>query len=156
VRELDDPAGADSGVSCALQAVVDWCGPAEDFLRMDEEFLQSGRGIPDHSAADSPESRLMGRHITEIPDEVRMASPMHYVSQAIPPFLIQHGELDHIVPVEQSMALAATITLIASPERVTLEVLPGVDHHGDPAFETEENLQRVFSFLDEYLSVRRA
>jgi acetyl esterase/lipase len=135
-----------------VQAVVDWCGPAEDFLKMDEEFLQSERGTPDHSQPDSPESLLMGRPITEIPERVREASPMHYVTQDVAPFLIQHGELDHVVPVQQSIGLAAAIERIAGPEKVTLEVLKGVYHHGDPAFETGENLDRVFAFLDQHLS----
>jgi acetyl esterase/lipase len=151
VSALDEPLAAELGLSCALQAVVDWCGPAEDFLRMDEEFLQSERGTPDHSQPDSPESLLMGRPITEIPERVREASPMHYVTQAVAPFLIQHGELDHVVPVQQSIGLAAAIERIAGPEKVTLEILKGVYHHGDPAFETKENLDRVFAFLDQHL-----
>jgi dipeptidyl aminopeptidase/acylaminoacyl peptidase len=118
---------------------------------MDEEFRQSGRGTPNHSAEDSPESLLMGKKITEIPELVRMASPMTYVTKDVPSFLIQHGELDHIVPVEQSIGFAATIAQVAGPERVTLEVLPEVYHHGDPAFETAENIQRVLAFLDQCL-----
>jgi len=150
VRELDDPAD-DVKVSCEVQAVVTWSGPCEDFLRMDEEFRLSGRGIPNHSAEDSPESLLMGRTITEVPESVRMASPMTYVTEAVPPFLIQHGELDHIVPVEQSVEFSSAIARIAGPERVTLEVLADVYHHGDPAFETDENIQRVWAFLDQCL-----
>ena len=150
IRELDNPA-ADLGVSCAVQAVVDWCGPTENFIKMDEEFRESGRGIPDHSDVDSPESRLMGAKITEIPELVRKASPMTYITENVPPFLIQHGELDHKVPMEQSIEFAGTIARIAGAEKVTFEVLPGVAHHGDPGFETEENVHRVLSFLDQCL-----
>jgi acetyl esterase/lipase len=150
VRELDNPAD-DMNISCKVQAVVTWSGPSENFLRMDEEFRQSGRGTPNHSAEDSPESLLMGKKITEIPKLVRMASPMTYVTNDVPPFLIQHGELDHIVPVEQSVRFAAAIAQAAGRERVTLEVLPEVYHHGDPAFETDENIQRVLAFLDQRL-----
>ena len=39
----------------------------------------------------------------------------------------------------------------AIPEKVILEVLPGVDHHGDPAFETDGNIQRILSYLDQCL-----
>jgi len=151
VRELDDPAAADTSASCEVQAVVDWCGPAESFLKMDEEFRQSGRGIPDHSDEDSPESQLMGKQITAIPELVRMASPMIYITENVPPFLIQHGELDHKVPLEQSIEFAAAISRIAGPQKVTFEVLPGIAHHGDPGFEKEENVQRILSFLDECL-----
>jgi hypothetical protein len=75
VRELDGPADVNKSVSCAVQAAVDWCGPTENFLKMDEEFNRSGLGTPSHSGKDSPESRLMGRHILEIPDLVRKAQP---------------------------------------------------------------------------------
>ena len=44
-----------------MQAVVDWYGPTEDFLKMDEELKASGCGVPDHSAPESPESLLLGR-----------------------------------------------------------------------------------------------
>jgi len=154
VRELDDPTSVNAGVSCRVQAVVDWCGPTESFLKIDEEFLQCGRGAPDHSEEDSPESRLLGVKITEVPEWVRMASPMTHITAEVPPFLVQHGELDPIVPVQQSVEFAAAITRIAGPERVTLEILPGVHHHGDPAFETDENIQRVLDFLDLHLKYR--
>jgi acetyl esterase/lipase len=149
IFELDDPVGIDSGVSCAVQAVVDWCGPSESFLKMDEEFRWSGLGAPDHSGGESPESLLLGAKITEIPELVRKASPLTYISADVPPFFIQHGELDHIVPVEQSIELAAAINRVAGPGRATLAVMPGVDHHGDPAFETSENIQQVLKFLDQ-------
>jgi acetyl esterase/lipase len=156
IHELDDPAKADQYISCEVQAVVIWSGPTENFLKMDEEFHRSGRGTPDHSEEASPESRLMGRKITEIPELARKASPMSYITEDVPPFLIQHGELDHIVPVEQSIEFAAAIARTAGPERVALDVLPGVDHHGDPAFETDENIQRIWAFLDQCLLQRGA
>ena len=62
-----------------VQAVVVWYGPNENFLTMDDELAKSGLGIPNHSEADSPESRLLGRKITEIPALVKFASPMTYI-----------------------------------------------------------------------------
>ena len=154
-RALDDPE-ADFHISCEVQAVVIWSGPTENFIKMDQEFRQSGHGTPDHSAADLPELQLMGRQIIQIPELVRLASPMTYITRDIPPFLIQHGELDHIVPVEQSIEFAAAITRVVGPARATLDVLPGVYHHGDPAFETEENIQRMFLYLTQNLLPGRA
>lgn len=150
-RALEDRSAEHVNVSCAVQAVVDWCGPAENFLKMDEEFIKSGLGTADHSLADSPESKLLGAKITEIPERVRFASPLTYITASIPPLLIQHGELDPIVPVQQSIHFAAELARIAGPEKVILEVLPGVYHHGDPSFETAENVHRVFDFIDECL-----
>ena len=151
VKELEDLALGNPGESSAVQAVVDWCGPSENFIQMDIEFQQSDLGVPDHSAEFSPESRLLGGKITEIPERVAFASPMTYITPAIPPFLIQHGAIDQVVPVQQSINFAAALAKKAGLEKVILDVLPGVRHHGDPAFETPENLSRVFRFLDEHL-----
>ena len=54
-------------------------------------------GSADASAdpASSPESRLVGAAIQSVPDRVREASPITYVSAAAPPFLIMHGTADN-------------------------------------------------------------
>ena len=75
---------------------------------------------------------------------------MTYVSASTPPFLIQHGLLDQLVPVQQSINFAAAIEKAAGKDRVTLELLPGV-YHADPAFETPQNTKRVLDFLDSVL-----
>jgi acetyl esterase/lipase len=151
VKELEDLSMGNAQESCDVQVVVDWCGPAENFLKMDEEFIKSGKGVADHSGPISPESLLLGRHITEIPDLVKAASPMTYITKDVPYLLIQHGSQDEVVPVEQSINFAAELERIAGKEKVTLEILQGVGHHGDPGFETEQNVDRVFRFLDEHL-----
>lgn len=118
---------------------------------MDVEFKKSGKGEASHSEADSPESLLLGGKITEIPDRVKFASPMTYITADAAHFLIQHGELDEVVPVEQSIQFAEELKRKAGAERVTLEILPGVYHHGDPAFETPQNINRVLDFIDSCL-----
>jgi len=150
VKELEDLQMGNPQESSAVQAVVVWYGPCENFIRMDIEFHESGLGVADHSGADSPESRLLGQKITEIPERVKFASPMTYITPAVPPFLIQHGAIDQVVPVQQSINFAAELVKKAGMEKVVLEVLPGV-YHGDPALETEANLARVFAFLDQHL-----
>jgi acetyl esterase/lipase len=150
VKELEDLSMGSPAEDCSVQAVVDWYGPTEDFLKMDEELKTSGCGVPDHSAPESPESMLLGSLITEVPELVRKASPMTYVSAKTPPFLIQHGLLDQLVPVQQSFNFAAAIEKAAGKERVILELLPGV-YHADPAFETPQNTERVLDFLDSVL-----
>ena len=85
--------------STQVQAVVVWYGPIESFLTMDKELAKSGKGVPNHSGPDSPESRLLGRTITDVPALVEYASPMTYIDVNTPPFLIQHGLQDEVVPV---------------------------------------------------------
>ncbi len=152
-RELDDPSmrTARTRFSCKVQAVVTWYAPSENFLTMDEQLAQSGTGTPDHSAEDSPESKLLGRKISDVPALVKFASPMTYINSKVPPFLIQHGRRDSIVPVEQSINFAAQIQKIAGPDRAILEFLENADH-GDPLFETPENIRRVFDFFDSHLN----
>ena len=150
VKELEELSMGNPDSSSRVQAVVDWFGPAESFLKMDEELIQSGSGIPDHLSPESPESKLLGRTITEVPELVAFASPMTYITAGIPPFLIQHGSLDEVVPVEQSIHFAQAIEKLGGKDKVTLELLQGC-YHADPAFETPQNVQRVLDFIDLHL-----
>jgi acetyl esterase/lipase len=150
VRKLEDFTLGNPRFSSAVHAVVDWYGPTENFLKMDEQLKASGMGEPDHSSPESPESLLLGRRITEVPDLVRFASPMTYIKTNMPPFLIQHGLKDSIVPVQQSLNFAAEIEKISDAKRVTLEILNEADH-GDPLFETAENVSRVLDFIEQQL-----
>jgi len=152
VRGLDDPSmrKTKTRFSCKVQAVVTWYGPLENFIKMDEELTASGMGTPNHSNEDSPESQLLGRKITEVPALVKFASPMTYIKPSVPPFLVQHGLKDSIVPVEQSIRFAAQMEKIPGRDRVILEILKNADH-GDPLFEKPQNLKRVFDFFDLHL-----
>lgn|GEM_PF-204149 len=149
VAELDDLSLGNPQYPCHVQAAVDWFGPI-DFLAMDKQLAGSGLGLPDHSEADSPESRYMGAKITEIQDQVRRASPMTYVHADMPPILIQHGRLDPMVPVQQSMVFVQKLKELAGHERFEFDILENAGH-GDPLFETDENMNRVFQFIDRYL-----
>lgn len=149
--ELEDLTMGNESSSCAVQAVVDWCGPTADFLTMDDEIRLNTIGEPMHSNELSPESRLMGCRIEDIPDKVRLASPMTYIHKDIPPFLIQHGAADPIIPVQQSVRFAENIAAIAGRERVQLDIIEGMGHHCDMRYETDQNISRVFNFFDRYL-----
>ena len=147
VRKLEDLTMGNAKHSSAVHAVVDWYGPAENFLKMDEQLKASGMGEPDHSSPESPESLLLGRPITDVPDLVRFASPMTYVKANMPPFLIQHGLKDELVPVQQSLNFTAEVEKVADTKRATLEILNDA-MHGDPLFETSQNVARVLDFLE--------
>jgi len=135
-----------------VQAVVAWFGPT-DFLRMDEQLEASGFLPPEgmrHSEPDSPESLLLGHPIAGVPELVRAANPETYVRPGLPPFFLQHGSLDRVVPVQQSVNLAAKLEGALGADRVRLELLPTAGH-ADPQFETPANVERVLDFLDLYL-----
>jgi acetyl esterase/lipase len=149
VAELNDLSLGNPEYPCHIQAAVDWFGPT-DFLKMDEQFIESGLGLPDHSQADSPESRYIGAKITDVPEKVQRANPMTYIRADMPPILIQHGRMDALVPVQQSMIFVQKLEELVSHERFELDILEKAGH-GDPLFETEENMSRVFQFIDRYL-----
>lgn len=117
---------------------------------MDEAFKASGKGKADHNEANSPESQYLGRKLAEIPELVAASNPETYITADDPPFLIQHGTQDPLVPTEQSMAFAAKLEKILGKEKCSLVLLEGAGH-GGREFSTPENLERVFASLDQYL-----
>jgi len=149
VSEFDDLRLGNPEYPCDVQAAVDWFGPT-DFLKMDEQLEENGFNTADHGEADSPESRYLGAKISEVPLKVELANPMTYVHEHMPPILIQHGRLDDLVPVQQSMIFVEKLEKYVSPDRFEFNIIEGAGH-ADPLFETEENMNRVFSFLDKHL-----
>lgn len=132
-----------------IHAVVDWFGPI-DFLAMDGQFRISGLGRPNHSAMHSPESLYLGCEIAKVPELVKEANPASYLHRDIPPFFIQHGSKDPLVPTAQSVLFADEIRRIAGSERVILEIIEGAGH-GGAQFEDTKNLGKVFDFLGKSL-----
>ncbi len=135
-------------VSSAVNAVVDWFGPI-DFLLMDEQFQAAGvtpkMGLT--SSPTSPESQYIGGNITENVEQTQKANPENYITASDPAFFIQHGSDDQNVPTQQSINLYEKLTAVLGSDKVTLTILEGAGHGGD-AFETTENLDKVFTFVD--------
>ena len=149
VKELEDMSMGNANQSSKVMAVVDWFGPT-NFLLMDEQLKETGNGKPDNNEANSPLSKVLGQKITEIPAIVKMANPESYITSDDPPFLIEHGTKDQFVPTQQSVIFFGKLKKILGKEKVKLHLLEGVKH-GGKEFETPENLQIVFSFLDKIL-----
>jgi acetyl esterase/lipase len=152
IPELEDLSMGNPDQPCNIQAVVDWFGPT-NFLKMDEQLEASGLFPPPgfrHSEADSPESLLLGEVITKIPERVVTANPESYIRPGAPPFLIQHGTRDPVVPVQQSIEFAAKLRQVIGADRVNLELLEGAEH-ADEMFEAPANVTRVLDFLDSRL-----
>ena len=124
-----------------------WYGPT-NFLKMDEHLAESGLLPPPgfrHNEANSPESLLLGQIITEIPEKVKAANPETYIRPNAPPFLLQHGTKDPVVPVQQSIEFAAKLEQALGKDKVTLELLEGAEH-ADVRFETPENVAQGAGF----------
>jgi acetyl esterase/lipase len=131
--------------SSRVKAVVDLYGPT-DLLRIEEDKLPC---IPlDGNASFMPPSLLMGCPIQSCKEWTRTASPMMYVTSDDPPFLIQHGVLDCLVPYTQSAALHQKLE--SAGVRSTLALVPRGDH-GGRAFDEEKYTRMIDEFLDREL-----
>lgn len=115
-----------------VAGVVCWY-PVTDLLALDQ------------TASDSFEAHLLGGPIGEHLEAARAASPVTHVHKGAPPFLLQHGEGDTWVPVEQSVRLADALR--AAGGSVELEIVPGADHFFDGAADVEAIFERARDFL---------
>ena len=152
IPELEDLSLGNPEQPCSVQAVVSWYGPT-DFLKMDEQLAVNGLTPQEdqlHNGANSPESLLLGQKITEIPERVKAANPETYIRQTAPPFFLQHGTKDCVVPVQQSVNFANKLSKILREDRVRLELIPDAEH-ADPRFESPDNVKKVLDFLDKCL-----
>lgn len=138
VTELEGKGGW-ADYSSRVQAVVDWFGPT-DFSLINR---------PDPMGA---ENLLLGGTPAQKPELARLASPVAHVSADDPPFLIQHGDRDPLVPVEQSKLFEAALK--AAGVSAALTILPGAGH-GGAAFTTTENLEKIYGFFDQVLLQKR-
>jgi acetyl esterase/lipase len=137
--------------SSEVQAVVDWYGQI-DFLKLDEQFAASGitPKLGERGRDESPESKYIGGNITEKVEEVKKANPTTYITENDPAFFIQHGTADPNVPTQQSIDFAEKLTNVLGEDRVELTLLKDAVHGGEP-FNSKENLEEVFGFLDKAL-----
>jgi len=152
VPELEDLGMGNPEQPSNIQAVVAWYGPT-DFLKMDNQLAANGLTPSEdqlHNGANSPESLLLGQKITEIPDRVKAANPETYIRSGAPPFFLQHGTKDCVVPVQQTVNFATQLSQVLSKDVVRLELIQDAEH-ADPKFETPENVNKVLDFLDMYL-----
>lgn len=99
----------------------------------------------------------VGALIQEVfgPEQLEIASPVSHASPDDPPFLILHGEMDPLVPVEQAHMLYES--LLAASIQAELVIIHhaghGLEPVGGPIEPTyEEILQRAVDFLDQALA----
>jgi acetyl esterase/lipase len=100
----------------------------------------------DPDRTDSFEALLVGGPIRERQELARRASAVTYAHAGAPPFLIQHGDRDTWVPVEQSVRLAGALR-DAGARNVELEIVPGADHFFEGADDIEAIYSRALAFL---------
>ncbi len=174
-----DMEGSNTSIDTSLSACVVWY-PLADFKSADEElytnsvikhFLKPLCDIPEdvneveytpavpvlddsefpfHDLDDSVGALFLGTGPASGDPIVDKANVMNYIHKDMPPMFIQHGSGDEIVPMQQSIRFARKANEVCGEERVRLDLIPGAIH-SSVWFETEENLNKVFEFLDRYV-----
>ncbi len=148
--ELTDRSLGNPDVDESVQAVVDWYGPiwvdrtAQDFeaLGVYTDAQQAGPAFSEHLKA------VFNCTPEEFPALVKEFSPATYITEDCPPFLIQHGTRDPIVPVLQSIDFDKVLSDVIGDEKVTLDLLHN-QGHGSFVFESLDNMKRVTDWLRE-------
>jgi len=125
-----------SNKNFSFKGVVDFYGPADLTL------------FPGANDAKSPEGILIGAAPLDRPDLGKAASPVSYVDENDPPFLIIHGEKDDLVSPRQSQLLSSWLTVKGvSNELIIVKDAP----HFGPMFDVEEIRTKVMAFLQKSL-----
>ncbi len=89
-------------------------------------------------------------NLDQVANDLLLSNPGAHVTKDIPPTLLQHGLSDMVVPYQQSEYLAEIIRYIAGDDKCILELKEGCDHADIKLF-SDENISRVFDFVDEKL-----
>ncbi len=149
-----DRSQGNTDVSDNVTAVVDWFGPI-NFAVIDEQNKASRigekvMGVLIHNTNNSFGSKYFGQNISDVPDLCKQADPTTYITSDCPPFLIQHGTLDPVIPAQQSIDFATAIAKNAGKDKVTLTLFEGAGHGGEQ-FESVENIDKVFEYLDRHM-----
>lgn len=134
-----DPSKPGGGLS-GIRAVVNWFGPTDMSAEAEVEHPRLG------DYARRVVGQLLGCAPVACPVAADAASPVRNLSGDEPPFLIQHGMDDTIVPIDQSLDFAEELRRRAVP--VELHPYEGVDHGFPPGLRTPMIVETAADFLD--------
>lgn len=140
--DLEGDIGGNLQESSAVQAVVNYFGPAD--LLAFEDFPSV---FPDPEN-NSPLTELIGGLVWDNLPLARSASPDTYISPGDPPILMMHGTSDVVVPFNQSERYNALLSR-AGVYRVFIPIVGG--GHGGTQFMSGTPLSAVYAFLRRFL-----
>lgn len=141
IPELEGESG-NPGFSSRVQAVCTSAGPTD--------LLQMGGW---HDAPNSPEASLVGaKYHRDRPDVATELNPITHIRHDAPPFLIVHGDLDEIVPVNQANLLFDALSDVSY-----IRVKNGDhDDYNGGGMTMEEILPAILAFFTKHLKGTRA
>jgi acetyl esterase/lipase len=138
-EELEGAVGGNLDRSSAVQAVVHWFGQS-DLLVSGSRTGTEARLLPF-----AFEAGLLGvASVAEAADRARDLSLLTRVSPQAPPFLIAHGDRDHIVAPSEGQALHDALSRAGADTRFLL--LGGAGHEG-PEFDRPATLALTAAWL---------
>jgi acetyl esterase/lipase len=100
------------------------------------------------------ERHVMGARLADDPEAYDRASPLHWIREDAPPFLVVHGDLDTVVPVAQARTFTERLRR-TSAAPVLFAEMKGAQHAFDvfPSYRVARVIEGAERFLT---SVRRA
>ncbi len=148
IPALEDPGMGYPDEDTSVQAVIGLFGVYD--LEKQSRFTEDAPAAPGGAKMGNFADIFLGLNCREYPDIARLAWPGSYVRPDCPPFLIQAGTSDEVVPYENSPDLANRINAVCGEGRAILQPMEGCTH-GHPDYATPENKERLFAFLDSVL-----
>lgn len=146
------PIGEHRDQSERVQAVCDIFGPSDFTSVMKQaEVVEAVKFLIEFNTPRDPYSQLIGTALGDN-EASRAVSPITYIDEENPPFLILHGTHDPVVPFAQSEELAAKLRKAAVP--VWLQSIPG-GSHGGPGFAKPEVKRLIQDFFDKFLQGKK-
>lgn len=126
--------------SSAVQAACPWYVPS-DLSKMVTKY-------PEKMQAGAPESLLIGGNAASDKEKAACASPLSYVTEQSPPFLLLHGTCDRTVPFDQGEMMYRALEEKGAD--VDLIAIEGADH-AEVRFFQREIWDRIAVFFKDKL-----
>jgi acetyl esterase/lipase len=143
VAELEGAIGDHRDVSSDVQATVVLYG-ASNLTTILKQSTPHGLAMREPAL-----ELLLGALPDKTPDLAKLASPVFHVDRTDPPMLVEHGDQDPQMPVNQALEIVGACEQAGVP--VELKIMHG-SGHGGPAFTTAENLRFIDRFLRAHLA----
>ena len=140
--ELEGSEGFFAGQSSSVQAIVDLYG-ASDLTTILAQSTPHGLSMR------TPALELLLGGLPDVKSDLaKLASPVFHIDPSDPPLLLEHGDRDPQMPINQAHELQGAYEKLGLP--VVFKVMHG-SGHGGPAFGDEANLAFIDTFLREHL-----
>lgn len=175
VELFDDPEDENLGVSAAISGAVAWY-PIIDFesadwqlrtnsimnqflnrptLDVSKEYCEAipvseENEFPMHGEEEGVISQFLGKYKAK--ELLPLTNPATYLNRNMPPILLQHGNRDEIVPMQQSIEFSMKVNdyfgfLHTTKGHASIELIPEAIH-SSVLFETKENIEKVLDYID--------